>query len=139
MALTVAGTRVPPSYGASLRGRKNTGSDQQNALTSLVHLGMLWIAMKSAKVFIEDFHKLIFFVLVCGQMKPGRAQGRIFDIFNLVELYAMKIVSMIVFLVFLYVAARYEITHLLPRWWTLLVEWAGSYLWSNIRWGSKLW
>jgi hypothetical protein len=54
-------------------------------------------------------------VLVCGQMKPGRAQGRIFDIFNLVELYAVKIVSMIVFLVFLYVAARYEITHLLPR------------------------
>ena len=71
--------------------------------------------MKSAQDFIEDFHKLIFFVLVCCQMKPGRAQGRIFDIFNLVELYAVKIVSMIVFLVFLYVAARYEITHLLPR------------------------
>ena len=71
--------------------------------------------MGAGKNLYRRFHKGIFFVLVCGQMKPGRAQGRIFDIFNLVELYAVKIVSMIVFLVFLYVAARYEITHLLSR------------------------
>jgi len=48
-------------------------------------------------------------------MKPGKAQFRILDFFNLVELYAVKVVRMIVFLVFLYVAARYEIMHLLQR------------------------
>jgi hypothetical protein len=54
-------------------------------------------------------------MLVCRPIKPEKAQTRILDFFSLVELYAVKIVSLIVFLVFLYVAARYEITHLLAK------------------------
>ncbi len=42
-------------------------------------------------------------------MKQEKARTRILDFFNIVELYAVKIVSTLVFLVFLYVAARYEI------------------------------
>jgi hypothetical protein len=48
-------------------------------------------------------------------MRADKARVRILDFFNLLELYAVKIVSTIVFLVFLYVAARYEITHLLAK------------------------
>lgn len=37
------------------------------------------------------------------------------DVFDLIKLYAVKIVSTALFLVFIYVIARYEIIHLLAR------------------------
>lgn len=47
-----------------------------------------------------------------GQRK-GRAKT--LDLFSLIELYAVKVASTIVFLVFVYVVARHEITHLLQN------------------------
>jgi hypothetical protein len=48
-------------------------------------------------------------------MKPEKQSRKFLEFFNLVELYAVKIISTIIFLVFLYVTAHYEITHLLAK------------------------
>jgi len=45
IAATVAGTRFPPSYGASFRAARDASCNQQQVLAALVHLGIVHLSL----------------------------------------------------------------------------------------------